>query len=218
MRHLKLLSVVAAVTLAAAAHAATVTREAKNHAVGSDVTTAYSGVTLSRQNYVAGGALQIHPLTIEQCTTFGICEITMAPLNTFGGQHWDLFNYRDCYNGLLVGYVSWQCGNSHSVLSIEFTTPTDFVELTATWTADAPALIAYDSAGNQLSQCTEPASCLSSVLFEAYVYSGTIRATSSSSSIKRVIFASPSGGSRVTGMQYNTRSRWCLAAAADFPR
>jgi hypothetical protein len=47
--------------------------------------------------------------------------------------------------------------------------------------------------------------------FSSGEHLGVIRATAVSPVIKRVVFATPSGGSRARTIQYNTPSRWCLA-------
>jgi hypothetical protein len=209
MYRTKLLAALAALAVGSMAHAGTVSRAAASHAVGADVTTAYSGVTVTRQRYTAGGGLLIEPTIISSCTTFGACALT-APMNTYGTNAHNLFGFRDCYNGLRLGFVSSQCRSPNEVLSIEFNTPTDFVEIEAVWSYDAPGLIAYDAAGNQLSQCLG-APCLSTVSFSSGEHLGVIRATAVSPVIKRVVFATPSGGSRARTIQYNTPSRWCLA-------
>jgi hypothetical protein len=209
MQIVKLAAVAATLALGAAAHAGTVTRDAAPFAVGADVTTAFSGVTLTRQKYTAGGALLVSPVIVENCTTFGICSLT-GPLKAFGGTAYNLAHFRDCYNAALSGIVSSQCAIPHNVLSAEFNSPTDFVEFSATWGFDAPVMIAYDAAGNQLAQCFS-GTCIGSINIPVENHLGTIRITSSMPNIKRVIVGAFSGSSQLTSIQYNMPNRWCAA-------
>lgn len=209
MQIVKLAATVAALALGSVVHAGTVTRDAAPYAVGADVTTAFSGVTLTRQKYLPGGALVVSPVIIADCTTFGICSLA-GPLKAFGGTAYNLAHFRDCYNAALIGIVSSQCAIPHNVLSAEFNAPTDFVEFTATWGYDAPVMIAYDAAGNQLAQCFS-GTCIGSIHIPTQNHLGTIRITSSVPNIKRVIVGAFSGSSQITGIQYNTPSRWCVS-------
>lgn len=216
MKALKLLLLAGAACCAAAANAATITRDANAYALGADVTTAFPGVTLTRLRNVPGATTYapiVSPVIIMQCTTFGACP-TIGPQRTFGDRAYNIFHYRSCYDANQMGNPSTECGRPFDVLSAEFAVPTDFVEFTTTWGFDAPMMIAYDAAGNQIAQCFmggPPGGCSSSVNFGVHYYGyGTIRISASSSVIARVVVGTPSGSSMVIAMQYNTRNRDCL--------
>lgn len=214
MRAFKLLLLAAAAGCAATANAVTITRDAAAFAVGADVTTAWPGVTLTRLRNVPGAttyAPTVSPAIIMQCTTFGACPVT-GTLRTIGDRAFNAFHYRDCYNANQIGLPSGECGRPFDVLSAQFAAPTDFVEFTATWGFDAPMMIAYDSAGNQIAQCvtSPPGGCTSVISFTSSGRGfGTIRIATSSAVIARVVVGTPSGSSMITAIQYNIRNRDC---------
>jgi hypothetical protein len=215
MRTFKLLLLAAALGCAATANAVTITRDAAAYAVGADVTNAWPGVTLTRLRNVPGAttyAPTVSPAIIMQCTTFGACPV-MGTQRTIGDRAYNVFHYRDCYNANQNGLPSGECGMPFDVLSAQFAVPTDFVEFTATWGFDAPMMIAYDTAGNQIAQCFTglPGGCTSVINFNSVDKGfGTIRITASSNVIARVVVGTPSGSSMITGIQYNARNRDCL--------
>lgn len=215
MRAFKLLLFSAAACCAATANAVTITRDAAAYAVGADVTNAWPGVTLTRLHNVPGSTTYapiVSPAIIMQCTTFGACPV-IGTQRTIGATAFNAFHYRDCYNANQNGVPSTECGIPYDVLNAQFAAPTDFVEFTATWGFDAPMMIAYDSAGNQIAQCLTglPGGCTSVVKFASVDKGfGTIRITTSSSVIARVVVGTPSGASMITGIQYNIRNRDCL--------
>lgn len=215
MRSFKLLLLAAAIGCAATANAVTVTRDAASYAVGADVTNAWPGVTLTRLRNVPGAttyAPTVSPAIIMECTTFGACP-TIGTQRTIGDRAYNVFHYRGCYDANQLGLPSTECGRPFDVLNAQFAVPTDFVEFTATWGMDAPMMIAYDAAGNQIAQCFTGAigGCTSVLSFNvSYQGFGTIRIATTSSVIARVVVGTPSGSSMITAIQYNTRKRDCL--------
>lgn len=207
MRTIKLLCCVAAVGLGATSHAAVVTRNPLDYAIGANVSTAFSGVTLTRlanASGTVGYAPMLDPAIVGRCTTYGACPI-FGTVGTIGGVLWGMSEYRNCYNANRAGHSSIDCGAPWAVLQATFATPTDFVEFELTWYADPPMLLAYDAAGNEIASCLpfSTSGCLTTHTFTpGYEQIGKIRLTSSTGRIAKVVVGSFGASSRLYSMQY----------------
>lgn len=208
MKLFKLLSVVIA-GMTATASAEVVTHNPLDYPVGTDISAAWPGVTLTLLTSGAGitYAPRMSPAIVGACS-YGACA-SSSPLNNVSGQLYYLWRYRTCYNATRAGFRSSSCGYPWGVLEAVFSNPTDFVEFNTAWNFDAPAIIAYDAAGNEIQVCMpgftvgSTTGCLTAVEFQSGTeHFGVIRVATSSAIIARVVIGAPWGNSEVLSMQY----------------
>jgi len=208
----KFLLCVVAASLAAAAHAEIVTPNLAGARVNSNVSNAFPGLAL-RKLIGPNGAMNYAGTTENSvyrspCTTYAACGY-LSPAYSIGGNLFSAMDYRDCYDNSLNGNPN-SCFYPFEVLQATFANPTDFVEFQFTWQSDPPAIFGYDAAGNEILACLpggatgSPAGCMTSFqLSPGGDFIGTIRLTSPTAVIKRVVAGSAQGASRIIGLQYN---------------
>jgi hypothetical protein len=207
MRSIKLLAIVS-VLAASTAGAATITRNPRDFAIGTDVSSAFPGVTLTKLTSVPGAttyAPTLSPVTITNCAGYAACALFGSAYALSGNLH-GASEHRNCYNANMAGFSSLHCGEPWAVLQATFDTPTDFVQFHWTSLSDPPLMTAYDEAGNEILACGAygPASCMTTHQFSpGFELMGTIRLTSGSTKIKRVVIGSFAASTRLYMMQYD---------------
>ena len=198
---------IATLALASAANAEVYTANLSIIAPGTNVSTAFPGVTLRRLIGPSGATTWSPvslPAVLATCT-YGACP-ELSPALQIGGQLTNGMEARRCYAGSTIA-----CADGFQVLQATFTNPTDFVEFQYTAIIDPSLLVGYDAAGNEIVTCiiTSVNSSTANGCAGGYLVSpggelfGTIRLTSPTANIKRVITASALGASRTIGLQYN---------------
>jgi hypothetical protein len=192
MQHLNGLTTVIALTAAlvsSAAVAGTTTRKAAALPIGTDVSNAYPGVTLSRHDYSEGLGHSVWPIKVKTCN-WGDCSIA-GPVHTYAMDFYKLNSFVECLELMKTEPPeSTKCTGFFSVFNIQFASPTDFVEVEAHWRGDPPVMVAYDEADNLIAECRAPASCLTVVPLGITEHIGAIRITTTNRNIKRVVFGS----------------------------
>ena len=117
---------------------------------GTDLSTIFSGVTLSHVKNAPNtdgvdGRQVFRPVA---SAVYAIPTHHTAGGLSIGGFGMELNDYRDCRNaganGLLFG-----C-SSYDVLDVSFDKPTGFLEVRSIFFSDGPSILAYDLAGNQI--------------------------------------------------------------------
>lgn len=214
MKSLRLLSVVMA-GMTVAAQAAVVTRNPLDYPVGADVSTAWPGVRLTLLSTGVGTtyAPNMSPAIVGTCN-YGACPVS-SPLNNVAGSLSYLSRYQTCYNQTRAGFWSSDCTRYFRVLEAVFSNPTDFVEFNTAWNMDAPGIIAYDAAGNEIQSCMPgfpvgaTTGCLTSIEYSPGTHIGVIRVATSSPVIARVVIGSPWGNAEALSMQYTMKPKSC---------
>jgi hypothetical protein len=195
-----------------------VTVDPVDHAVGADITNAYPGVILQRIRNTPGTIVYTpiySPALVGDCAGYGPCP-EFDPLKTVAGAMANGNTAVGCYNVTRLGGTTSQCGQTWSMLELTFPNGTDYVQVESIWTADPPAIFAYDAAGNQIVSCLpagssnsgpapgSPANCLVSQIFSpGGDVRGVINVQAGSPVIRRVVVGSYAGASRSVGIQYN---------------
>ncbi len=195
-----------------------ITIDPVDHAVGADISTAYPGLILQRIQNTPGTITYTpiySPALVGDCAGYGPCP-EFSPLKTVGGAMANGNTALGCYNTTQLGGTTAQCGTTWAMLELTFPYGTDFVQVESIWTADPPAIVAYDAAGNQVVSCFpggsgnagpapgSPANCLVSQQFSSGGdVRGVIHVQSASAVIRRVVVGSNAGASRNVGIQYN---------------
>ena len=203
----KLLSCIAALGLASAAQAEVVTANLAAIAPGTNVSNLFPGVALRRLVGVSG-ATTYSPVVLSALAatcTYAVCS-DLSPAIQIGGTQTGAMEARHCYNGSAIA-----CADGFQVLQATFTNPTNFVEFQYTAIIDPPAIFGYDTAGNEVLSCIAfgattsfPAGCsFGYMVGPGGELLGTIRLSSLSANIKRVVTGSALGASRTIGLQYN---------------
>jgi len=191
-----LLSCNAALGLATAAQAEVVTATQASYPSGSNVSNAFPGVALRKLRQLSGTTYSPTVLAVIKGTcNYGGCT-AMSSVSAMGGNSYLASEWHDCFNG-----VPWGCAG-YEVFQATFVNPTDFVEFEFSWLIDPPTLYAYDAAGNEIASCAAGCTITRQILSSGE-YVGTIRMSSTTANIKRVVTGSAAGSSRVIGLQYN---------------
>lgn len=195
-----------------------VTVDPLSHPSGTDISTSYVGLVMHKLRNPPGVTTYMpiaSPVIAEPCT-YGVCSGN-GPFGTIGGISSNGHEAEHCYDVTLGGgSTSIDCGTSWNILELNFPGGTDFVQIDALWIIDAPAIIAYDSAGNELLYCKPYAfgvggppvagsqpGCFTGQNLDSDGYMGTLHLQSGSALIARVVFASQLGSSVATRIQYN---------------
>lgn len=198
--------------------AAIVTVNPLNHPSGTDISSAYSGLNVRVLQNTPGTNTYTpiaSPALAETCTSYGPCP-GFGPLASIGGITANGHVAEGCYNVTNAGGTASVCGMSWKTLELNFPQGTDFIEISAVWNIDAPGIIAYDTAGNQLLYCKPssagsplpspgsfPGCIISQQLAPSQEFIGTFRLQTASPVIARVVFASMDGSAIATGIQYS---------------
>ena len=193
-----------------------VTVDPLSHPSGTDISSSDVGLNMHVMTSTVGTTTYTPiatPVLAVPCT-YGVC-MGNGPFGTIGGITGNGLEYEQCYNRTHAGLPSTACGDFWKVLELNFPGGTDFVQVNALWTIDAPFLIAYDSAGNELIRC-QPwpfgvgpplagsfPGCFTGANLDTDGYIGTMHLQTGSPIIARVVFASQAGSSVATRIQYN---------------
>lgn len=147
------------------AHADTVTIDPEGLAEGTDISNAYSGVTLRHYSVVRdvdapnGARLVVDNVYVKECPTAGDHNTKCGQLGTghFGyqgstGDIWPSFvsestSSINCITSGNPGPCKW---NAHEFLDVTFDSAVQTVSIDATHLSDWPTAWAFDAAGNQL--------------------------------------------------------------------
>ena len=172
-------------------------------AIGTDLSSLFTGVTMARLTQRDGSAFY-DPLASGVFASehhHAPDRLTLGPYSS--PQEWAL-----CNQATLEGRPSLSCLEGFSVLELRFDTPTNFVEITSAWFSDGPALQAYDVHGNEVARCWTPfggtgGGCASTVAVPQF---GTNSTTSTiqreQRDISRVVFGGLAGLSTPTEVRY----------------
>jgi hypothetical protein len=144
------LAAVALSCLPAAAGAVIIVVDPRDHAIGTDLSHAYDGLTMQRlrqnANTPAGYDPVATPVTVSESCSYGPspCLSGYSEINEWGG----------CVSGTAAGFLPRSCSIDHwSVLDLTFDVPTNLFQISASFGADTPGMNLYDSLGNLITRC-----------------------------------------------------------------
>jgi hypothetical protein len=209
--------------IGAPAGAALITIDAASFAPGTDLSTAFPGVTLNlirndpaSPNIYAPvrSPVLVTPCGFEACTDWGETSGLGSPV--INGMDWD-----DCYDRGLNGLASLSCNLTWQVLEVAFSEEVAQISIDSVWTIDPPSMVAVDAAGNQVLSCISsgpgnpiptagsPPGCLS------WMHSDTFRGTATLDTaglgITAVYFGSWAGFGVVNSISYSVPEPGTLA-------
>ena len=211
-----LTGVLAVSALSAPAHALIIqTIDPDNYAIGTNLTNAIPGVTISRLEQPYGGfGVPYNPVRRDVFAGQNPYYLPAEGFLSFGGTT-GIDNYRVCYSTGMMG-----CSQGYSLVEFLFDTPIDFFQLNFTWLSDAPGVLAYDSGGNEIAFCGTPFGQLPATgpcdLLQQYDPSGgTNRSIYSlgldSRTVSRIVAGGWPGNSVVTQIAYSVPEPGTLA-------
>lgn len=123
-------------------------------------------------------------------------------------------------------YASSFCvqGSWGTVLELRFDAPVDFVQVGGAWLSDPPMMVAFNSAGEQISLCGPlDRGCAQTVRDEFYNFTGTTTIAREQGDIARVVYGSAIGRGAAVSVVYQvpepaTLSLLGLGAVGAFVR
>lgn len=210
------------------ASAAFITIDASTLAPGTDVSSAYPGVTLNlvrndpaSPNHYAPlrSPVLVTPCAAEACTDWGETLGLGSPV--INGSVWE-----DCYQRGLDSLPSLACNETWQVLEVVFDEAVSQISIDSVWTIDPPTMVAVDAAGNEVLSCrsggpgnpntlpTSPAGCLDWQLAPEDTFRGTSTLDTAGLGVSRVYFASWAGFGVVNRISYSVPEPGTLALMA----
>jgi hypothetical protein len=208
------------------ASAAIITIDPATLAPGTDVSTAFPGVTLNlvRNDPAAGNyyspvrsPVLVTPCAAEACTDWGETLALGSPV--INGMVWD-----ECHQAAMGGGSSLSCAETWQVLEVVFDDEVAQVSIESVWTIDPPSMVAVDAAGNQVSSCrstgpgnptptaTSPPGCLSWMQLAPFdTFRGTTTLDTGGMGITAIYFASWAGFGSVSSISYSVPEPGALA-------
>ena len=184
------------VGLASTAHADLIVIDPNDYTLGTDLSTMFPGVTLSRltnQPNTAGpdGLTAFQPLATSVLATGTYHDPATL---SFGGPASDLDLYDSCsargsaFSSLCV----------YNVFEVRFDAPTHAFQLDSIFFSDSSGIIVYDTLGNRISGYSTTYSRRN-----AYDGAGTFTMTRSTADIGRIVFGGLYGAATATRVSYN---------------
>jgi hypothetical protein len=211
-------AVVLSVCVAASARADIITINPNAHAVGTDLSHLFPGVSMAQLTQTAGSTY--NPVSSAVMATPDYYGDAVGSLVMGGGGI--LEGYQTCYAASQTGgSAPGACGSWNSALELTFDGPANFVTITAAWLSDGPGMLAYDSAGNMIGSCFSPfgpGGAGSSGLCDAYIIPNnsvgnlsTVTIARAEGDIARVVFGGLIGRAMATEVTYGVPEPATLA-------
>jgi hypothetical protein len=198
------LTLVAAMSLwPGEARADVIVIDPSDYTLGSDLSTLFTGVTMSRLTQRDGSAFY-DPLSSGVFAS----EHYHAPDRLTLGPYSYPEEWARCHQATLEGQASLSCVEGFSVLELRFDAPTNFVQITSAWFSDGPGLRAYDVHGSEVARCDAAfggtgGGCASTVAVPQFgANSTTSTIQREQRDISRVVFGGLPGISTPTEVRY----------------
>lgn len=212
--------------LGAPASAAIITIDPATLAPGTDVSTAFPGVTLNllRNDPAAGNnyspirsPVLVTPCAAEACTDWGETLALGTPV--INGMVWS-----ECHDAALNGLPSFSCSETWQVMEVVFNEAVTSLSIDSVWTIDPPSMVALDAVGNEVVSCmsggpgnpnptaASPPGCLSWMQLGPFdTFRGTTTLDTGGLGITSVYFASWAGFGSVSSLSYSVPEPGTLA-------
>lgn len=193
-----------------AAQANSITIDADLYTPGTDVSTVFSGVTLSHLTFSAAG-MQVGSVYAAGCTP-GAAVCTALGAASFGWQDANGVIQPSWYSSSsLIGNCLSQlypyCYNLSSIpqslLEVALDAPTDFIQFDSTYGTDMPYVWALDAAGNILTSVTKTVTIIYRPGPRPPYNHQRVTVTSSLDNIARIVIAGNAGFSTVNTITFN---------------
>ncbi len=186
---------------AATASATPITINPNDFPLGTDLSTMFSGATLSRVRNAPNtdgvdGRQAFRPVFAP---VFALPTQHTDGALSIGGLGTEIHDYRDCRNsggsGLLFG-----CSN-YDVLDVSFDNPTGFLEVRSMFFSDGPSILAYDRAGNQITFAL--GEYVATTTQAGSTRASTITLTRSQSDISKIVYGGAGGSATPVAITYS---------------
>lgn len=144
------LAVLSLACLPAVASAVIIVVDPRDHAIGTDLSHAYDGLTMRRLYQNERTSEGYDPVSRPVITTEG-CPYGDTPCL---GPFWEVTRWEQCVDAAQRGIQSRYCWlDPWSVLELTFDVPTNLVQISASFGSDTPGMMLYDSLGNEIATC-----------------------------------------------------------------
>lgn len=138
--------------LPAVAGAVIIVVDPRDHALYTDISNAYDGLTMQRLRQAEGTEAGYHPVSIPVFTTDGC---SYGPSSSCLGPYSEVHSWSQCVRVVQGGLPGRSCVlDPWSVLDLTFDVPTNLVQISASFGSDPPGMYVYDSFGNQIASCS----------------------------------------------------------------
>ena len=172
------------------AHASFITINPNDYPLGTDLSTMFDGLTMSR---LTNAGTTYNPVA---SAVYAIPSYHTDPALSIGGRSYYTFGYETCRVGL--------SGCLYDVLELLFSEPTSFVQINSRGWSDGAGFLAYDSAGNRLGASFFNNAIISNVtqFGGGAGFSETLTLARGQADIARVVYAGMVGSTTPTQITY----------------
>jgi hypothetical protein len=189
-------AVVVLVGSASPARADLIVIDPNNYAAGTNLSTLFSGVTLSHLTNQSGtGTFQ--PIA---SSVYAVSTHHDPTTLSVGGMGSGIDSYDACSRG-----VASEC-SSYNVLEVRFSAPTSFLQIDSVYFSDSPGILAFDSLGNRIYDFTT-----TSTVRPDFTSESTISVSRGTADISRVVYGGVLGNATPTRVSYNVPEPMTLA-------
>jgi len=183
---------------ASSARADLIVVNANDYPLGTDLSAVFAGVSMSKLVQSAWGITGI-PVGATTAPVYAISTYHDPTVLSFGGMADSIDGYLACTNNP----SSWSCGQTgYSVLELRFDQPTDFVQLSGLFFSDAPSIMAFDTAGNQIAGFGGFGNYVEAVTFGVLSNGSSITLARNQRDVARVVYGGVQGVSTPTQVSY----------------
>ena len=206
---IRIIALLLLLSTAPVTHAVLVTLDPNDYAIGTNLSNAQEGLTISRLQWPNGSPFDA-PLSPQrsnvlatECSPYYSC---LTPTSLGFGLTYMLYEFSACERG------GSSCGPQVNALELLFTNPTDAVSMLLTYGSDAPIMYAYDTSGALIETCSGyGAQC--GVEFEhgPYEFATTLSINREERDIARIVVGGMAGTSFAQSLTYSVPEPGSLA-------
>ena len=167
-----------------------------NYAAGTNLSTLFSGVTLSHLTNQSGTST-FQPVT---SSVFAVSTYHDPSTLSIGGFGSGIESYEACSRG-----IGSEC-SLYNVLEVRFEAPKSFLQIDSVYFSDVPGIIAFDAHGNRILDFATSSSTRPDLTSES-----TITFSRATADISRIVYGGVLGNATPTRVSYNVPEPMTLA-------